>query len=606
MKKLLLFLWTFSIVLSGCKKNDSTQPSNQDNLLSDNAIIVSGNVINSSLIAVDSTKLTFTAAGSGVDKVKVGSILVSDVSAIAPIGFLRKITAISTVGSNIVCTTEQAALTDAIVKGKVTYNRAFTDNDIIGEDSSGVDISAQQRIQGLSFTFNYNNVLYDADGNNSTTFDQIKIKGEMKIEPTFDFELDIDGSSVKRFVAKINLKNTNKISAESKVVLASFNKEVVLKTFQLRPFTILIAGVPVPIAKQWIAIVIGVDGSLTAKVTAGAENINTAVAGISYENNSWNTINTLDNSFTLQPLTFTGSARVEPWLQARYEIRPYGIRESRIYIGVRGSVIGEATIVPTGLSTTLKWGVKFSAKAQMQIFNRAVLDYERIFFEREYLISQSIAILPSPEALWSFDDCTANDFSGNNHNGRFFGVSPTCQTGISSNSWFFNNNTLSYFDSPWDLAINKSSFSISFWVKFLPPTTFSSTTSSPFFTLESGDLNSFKHLHFYNRFNFSNPSLTYWAITTWQNGGFFDLYTNTDYVGLTNGSWRHFALSCTNDIITLYLDGNALGNFLSPSTTYHRIMAQPDPQKNAGFDQIHYYNTALSATQIQYIYNNHL
>mgnify|MGYP003544950373 FL=1 len=152
----------------------------------------------------------------------------------------------------------------------------------------------------------------------------------------------------------MTLKNTNKISAESKVVLASFNAEIVLKTFQLKPFTILIAGIPVPIAKQWIAIVLGVDGSLTARVTAGAQNINSAVAGISYENSTWNTINTQDNSFSLQPLTFEGAAKVEPWLQVRYEIRPYGIKESRIYIGVRGSVIGEASIIPTGISTTLK------------------------------------------------------------------------------------------------------------------------------------------------------------------------------------------------------------------------------------------------------------
>jgi len=394
MKKLLLLIWTFLIVFIACKKNDSIPPDNRDPNLSESTLIVGNDVLTSSLVSVDSAKLTFITSGSGVDRIKVGSILVSDISTIAPIGFLRKVTAISTSGNNKVCTTEQAALTDAILKGNVKYTKVLTDNDIIGEDSSGNDISAIEGV--LSFIFNYNKVIYDADGNSSTTFDQIKINGEMKIEPTFDFELDIEGSRVKKFVAKINLKNTNKISAESKIVLASFNKEIVLKTFQLKPFTILIAGIPVPIAKQWIAIVLGVDGSLTARVTAGAQNINTAVAGVSYENSSWNTINTQDNSFSLQPLTFEGAARIEPWLQVRYEIRPYGIKESRIYIGVRGSVIGEASIIPTGLSTTLKWGVKFSAKAQMQIWDRTVLNYEQIFFEREFPISQSnTTALPS-------------------------------------------------------------------------------------------------------------------------------------------------------------------------------------------------------------------
>lgn len=291
-------------------------------------------------------------------------------------------------GNNKVFTTEQASLTDAIINASTIFSKPLTDSDIIGEDSSGIDISSQQRIESLSFTFSYNKVVFDGDGNTSTTNDQIKVFGEMKIEPTFDFELDISGARVRKFLAKINLKNTNKINAEAKVTLANLNREIVLKTFQLKPFTILIAGVPVPIAKQWIAIILGVDGSISAKVTAGAENINTAEAGISYQNNSWSVINTQNNSFTLQPLNFEGTAKIEPWLQARYEIRPYGVKDSRIYLGVRGSVIGEASISPSGgLIKSLKWAVKFSAKAQMQLFDRAVLNYEQVFFEREFPIT---------------------------------------------------------------------------------------------------------------------------------------------------------------------------------------------------------------------------
>ena len=442
MKKIFLLGGIILLLLYSCKKNDTTPtpPENKENILSDKTIIVSSDVINSSLIAVDSTKLTFTATGSGVDKVKVGSILVSDISTIAPIGFLRKVTGISTVAGNKVCTTEQASLTDAIVKGKVTYNRTFTDSDITGDDSSGIDVSAQQRVHALSFTFNYNKVIYDADGNNSTSQDQVKINGEMKIEPSFDFELDIDGSRVKKFITKITLKNTNKISAETKAVLASLNVEIVLKTFDLKPFTVIVAGVPIPIAKQWIAIVLGVDGRLTARVTAGAQNINTAVAGISYENNSWSTINTQENSFTLLPLTFEGAAKVEPWLQVRYEIRPYGIKQSRIYLGVRGSIIGEASVIPTGLNTTLKWGVKFSAKAQMQIWDIAILNYELVFFEREYPISQSnaIASLTIGSQIWALKNLDVTTYRNGDPIPQV--TDATQWTNLTTGAWCYYNN----------------------------------------------------------------------------------------------------------------------------------------------------------------------
>ncbi len=391
MKRLVLLLGVI-IFLTTCKKTDTTGTTPTGPSLNSNTIIVTNDVIKSSLISVDSAKLVFNATGTGTDKIKVGSILASDISKVAPDGFLRKVTAITTTNGNLICTTEQASLTDAINQADVQYTKTFTDNNIIGEDSSGIDISAQQRltkVQNLSFDFSYKYVIYDADGNLQTTDDQVYIAGDMKIEPTFNFELKIKGSKVTKFLTSISIKNTNNIKAESKVILASLNKEVVLKTFELEPFTIDILGLPVPIAKQWIAIVIGVDGNLSARLTTGAQNVNTVDAGINYENNTWSTINTIDNSFAFQPLTFEGAAKVEPWLQIRYEIRPYGIKQSRIYIGARGSVIGEATLNSTGLYITTKWGVILSAKAQMEIWDRTVLDYDKIFYENEFPISQS-------------------------------------------------------------------------------------------------------------------------------------------------------------------------------------------------------------------------
>jgi len=217
--------------------------------------------------------------------------------------------------------------------------------------------------------------------------------------------------------------------------------------------------------------------------------------------------------------------------------------------------------------------------------------------------TQQIAASSNPEALWTFDNCTANDISGNNHNGLYYGAVPTCQSGISSNSEYFSNASLSYFDSPWDLSIESTSFTISFWVKFQQGTTFSSSSGNPFFTLETGDSNSLKSLLFYKHYNSSNPSSSSWAVDTWQNG-FFDLYSNSNYNTLINGSWHHFALSCVNTNVTLYMDGSILSNFISPSSKYHRIMAQADPQNNTSFDQIRFYKIALSASQIQNIYTN--
>jgi hypothetical protein len=258
--------------------------------------------------------------------------------------------------------------------------------------------------------------------------------------------------------------------------------------------------------------------------------------------------------------------------------------------------IGNYSCLLTNLESNTKYYVKAYA-----INNTGIsYGYEDIFMTLQN------SILPNPEALWSFDDCTPNDFSGNNHHGRYYGNAPSCQPGIASNSSCFSNEALSYFDSPYYLPINNTAFSISFWVKFQPGTIFMPTEGTSFFNLETG-LQNFSSLFFWNHYNSVNPNQSYWSVDTWEEDyGFVSLYSNTNYTGLTDGNWHHFALSCTNNTITLYMEGIVLSSFSSPSSTFHRISASPDRQKNACFDQIRFYNIALTSSQIQYIYNNHL
>jgi uncharacterized protein (TIGR02145 family) len=392
MKIQLYLLFLFIIVLTGCEKNDIAKPINQETILTKNTIIAKE--INNSLLSIDSTKLTFISGGSGINKISIGSVIVSDTSKLAPGGYLRKVTGISSIGGNIIFTTEQASITDAIVKGEVSFKKIFTDGDIVGIDSSGVDKALQGgRTKGASsFTQIYNEILHDADGNHSTTNDQLKVNGEFKLEPSLNFNLKIKESKIENFNVVLTLKNTNKIRLEANKEV-KLKEEIVLLTYYLKPFNIYIGALPIPIASQWIVVVLGVDGSLSAKVSASVQNINTAVAGIVYENNSWTAINTQSNSFDTPTLSFQGAAKIEPWLQARYEIRPYALKSSRIFIGIRGSLIGEATISPTEFTKSLKWAVKFSAKAQIQIIDRTVLNYEKIFFEREFPINSSTTLL---------------------------------------------------------------------------------------------------------------------------------------------------------------------------------------------------------------------
>ena len=89
------FIWVSTLAFlfcTSCKKDPVAEPANiSESKINENTIVVSADSLISSLISVDSTKITFNENGSGVSKIKVGSILVSDIRPNAPNGFLRKV-----------------------------------------------------------------------------------------------------------------------------------------------------------------------------------------------------------------------------------------------------------------------------------------------------------------------------------------------------------------------------------------------------------------------------------------------------------------------------------------------------------------------------------
>ena len=396
-----------TFLLTSCDDDEGNNPP-QKKGIADETIVLTNNLIVASLESIDSSKMVFKN-NSVIDKITVGAVLAGDISNSAPDGFLRTVTAISTINGNKVFTTTQASLTDAIVDATTTYAKVLTDEDIMGIDSSGVDISKGSRSKALSFAFLFDKVIHDKDKNIETTADQVVINGQIICKPTFEFQIDIRQKKIAKFLVKVTLNNSSTVSVSTAIAdLGEIKQEIVLRTFRLKPFSILVAGVPVPIAKQFIAIVLGLDGRLSARITAGVENVSASTAGIIYENGIWSVISDQENSFKVDKPTFAGEARVEPWLQARYQVKPYGLKNNEIYIGIRGSLIASSHFVDESLQTSIKWGVKFSGKAEMAIFDKVVVDYEKVFYEQEYSLIEANTFGPPKVTTSEITSITQN------------------------------------------------------------------------------------------------------------------------------------------------------------------------------------------------------
>jgi hypothetical protein len=214
--------------------------------------------------------------------------------------------------------------------------------------------------------------------------------------------MKIQNYQIKKFLFKVGANQKANIKAKWGVGINASNyvpKQFVLATYQLPAFTIPIGGFPIPVAKNWIVILCGIDGSISVELSAETKNEYKCEAGMLYENNQWSYIGSQTNAFTIPSLQAEGTAKIEPWIEARYEARPFGLPTSRLSLGVRGSLEANATANLNELSYELNWRAKMSAKAQMQVFSSAVVNAEYTFFDVKYPIKNGSLPLATNVAL---------------------------------------------------------------------------------------------------------------------------------------------------------------------------------------------------------------
>lgn len=608
-KKLLIISLILLVSLFGCRKKNNYTVGTAH--LDEKTTIISNSIIKDEIVAVDSTSLTFNNDSSVISEIKVGSILVSDMTALAEYGYLRKVKSISTINGKLVCQTETASIEEAIESASFRFKKKFNNSEILTIDSSGIDISAQQKkSRGASFKFSFNETVYDEDNDINTTNDQIKLKGDFEFEPEFEFEMDIDNNELKNLLVKLNLKNTNKLTTEAKIALLNLSEEKVLYTFQLAPFTIIgPLGFPIPIAKQSIAIVIGVDGEMQAKVTIGAENENNCSAGIKYENGVLNSISSTDNKLTFNSGDFEAKTNLEGWLKVRYDIRPYGLKDSKISLGVKGSAEADATISNNDLVAKLEWGISLDAKANFKIFSKTLLDYELTFFDEKYPIGNPIVIpfnLNSGLVAYYPFNGNANDESGNGNNGTVYG-------GASLSTDRHGNANKAYsFDGVDDYILLSSvlpvfgangSRTISFWVKS------NSNYSYPFFTSSNGSAffinidNNILGSYNYDNTLFSNQDLYYNNLPNTNN------WVHIVYVKFDDGNANFVKLFANNLELNNDLSqppfpavDNALFSINQFIIGYNPFLISQF--HNGSVDDLRIYDRALNASEIEVLYNN--
>jgi hypothetical protein len=251
--------------------------------------------------ALEEFKADGTLVFTGAVSAKTGDVMVSQPSTNAPNGLLRKVTGVETVGGKTLVRTEQAKLGDVIQKGVLKAQRELTEADSEGITplvAGSVIQTRGTRALGLSYTLDV--VLFDKDGNTSTTNDQVKASGSLNLKPVFDIDLSLDCGFLciydndLDFKFAIGLEERAALKLVAKVAFSA-SKVIPVFTQNFTPITFFIGPVPVVI-KPRFTIKIKLDGSIGVDVNFETVQTFTAVAGVKYDSD-WSNISEISNRF---------------------------------------------------------------------------------------------------------------------------------------------------------------------------------------------------------------------------------------------------------------------------------------------------------------------
>ena len=357
-----------------CKKD---KPNNTDKpasyILAPKSVIID-NPSSQIIQAVDSVKVVFNGNTTQLESLTVGNIIISGIAPNAPYGFLRKITNIQKTGTTYTFTTVEVPLEEAFEELHVDYTKTFSTSD------------TARRVTGTSFTIDLPNmVLYDGDGNNSTTVDQIKLNENVEITPSFRFAVDISRFKLQYAIVEGNYETILDQSIVAGGSVGSISKEVNILEKPLAAYPL--PGLPFLVVVPNLRVSLGATASINVSVTASQKITSNINAFIEYKNSTWDKDYTQTMQTTHNFSGINGNASVKVYVEPAIDFKLYNSNWAKGSISAQGYLKVTGTLLPAP-DCELKAGLSAGAEANLKFFGWGfttasypdIFDYSKVLY----------------------------------------------------------------------------------------------------------------------------------------------------------------------------------------------------------------------------------
>jgi hypothetical protein len=277
-------------------------------------------------ISADGSVFTFSETTPELESLAAGDVIVGDAWEQTPYGFLRKVAGITTQGQQVVVTTGDATLEDAIEQGIVAAAQELSPDDVRqGTKLPGVEVASLAPLQSPgAFVVTLDDVvLLDLDGNKETTDDQVVANGQLLFEPRFNFNLRMRGFRIERLSATSGATERVDLNITADMELFNVQEDVQVASYMLKPITIWVGWVPVVLTPV-LSVDVGLDGSAHVGFEVGVTQEANLDVGLAYANGGWSPIATFTNDFDYTPPTITANCNVRGYGVVNLAILIYG------------------------------------------------------------------------------------------------------------------------------------------------------------------------------------------------------------------------------------------------------------------------------------------
>lgn len=604
MKKSLLFLASVLFIAS-CKKEKIEQNFDtftpREVKISQNVKVVDEST-NLLLTSLDTSKVVFSAQTTYLSDLQVGDIIVSGIAPTAPEGYLGEVTSIVNNGGVIEVNMVKSDLSSIVIDGAFNFERELNPDNI----------------RASSFTHNFNEVLYDRDGNYATLNDQIKLTGAVSLNPTLILDADWRGfMNLDMLKMGVKINQTNNFQLTGNVDLPPnyiFEKEVYRKP--LKPIQFTIGYVPVVI-NPIVVIKVGIDGEANVSFNVTYDDSHTLTtyvkkpSGVSLGDfGNWTShfgVNTDYQNFNPNNIVDSmNNIDIDleiPYVWGGVEFYLYNYSGARSRLFARAALDLQAGCnVTANCNASLDLKLKTCIDAYLRIFRKTLVDHEFCFLDKTYPIwSYSNAPLVAHYPL----DGNANDVSGNAKHGVLNGAYGAYdRNGNAGKALFFDgvNDDVKINHS----LLSSSNNTITFWAK--PSYTYNSTGSNYFFDAATPSNPVDRYLLY------KNDAV---GLTNYGGGSNLGSLTVSSPSWWKTNQWMHFAVTYDsgNNESKLYVDGVLIHTFTgtwsskNPSTFFLGKRFTPftgsDYERFKGYmDDLRIYREVLTPSEISDLYLN--